>query len=483
MKFQYTALTKDNKKIAGVFDVENEAAAQEELHKMGVAILSIKEITEDEYAKLKVEEEAVKEKKGIQTYTFVAIDPNGKEVEGTIDAVDEYSAYKRMRTEYQFTVNNLYAAGATPQQVEQAKTVLEPLEARLQQELEAAPKEEGRGRGRESIESEEEVNEEIIAEVDKVIINTKKAMKEHGELFSNDLLREIESTLGELERVRTSNNIKHITEISNNLYTLISNPDKAEGEAENTQYQSLIGEIQDSALVKKEFDLYKKAVKISGLKKLFAQIAKKLKQETKEEEGEVKPPTGIGKLKAKLQGVFEKLSKKKPPKLVKEKKPKGKIGQFADKVGAYFKATSPVLKKTRQKEMMKALKELFKKEAPERAETEAAEEGVAAPKAADGKRDFTNLFVEIDSFIGWLLCFYLIYFFLVSFSLEKNVGINKEFIFRTLKSPLLLNITIFLLILHFTLRLKNLHFRRNVFATLFLLFFSLGIYALIIVNF
>ena len=431
MKFSYTALTKDNKKITGILDAENTEAAQAELHKMGVAIISVKEISEEEYERLKKECEAVKVEKGIQTFNFRAIDPNGKEVEGTIDAMDEFSAYRRLRIEYQFKVHELYRVGATETKKEEAKAMLGSLEEQLAQEkiITKERKEEEFG--------EETINKEVIAEVDKVIVNTKKAMEKHKELFSSDLLKKIENTLGELERIRTSNNIKHITEVSNNLYSLIGNPDKIEAEkVEDKDYQQLIGEIRDSALVKKEFELYEKAIKFTGFKKLSKNITKRLKELTAQpEEGTGKAPGVISKLKLKIHTFLEKSTKKKP---------------------------------------LKPRKKVEKAKVKERA---------VAEKKAKKKRDFTILFVEIDSFMAWLLCFYIIYFFLISFSLEKNVGLSREFIFKTLKTPLLLNITIFLLLMHFTLRIKNLHFQKNTIATFFLIALSLGIYALLIVNF
>ena len=224
MKIAYTALTKDSKKIIGVLDVESQEAAQAELHKMGVAIISTKEVSDAEYEKLKKTQAAAKETKGIKTFTFLAIDPNGKEIEGTIDAMDEFSAYKRLRTEYQFEVKKLYKTGATEADIQKVSGQLLSFEAQLETELVKSGKEVKKEDDKDV--GEEDINKEIIGEVDKVVINAKKALDEHKVLYSNELLKEINNTLGELQRIRTSNNIKHITEVSNDLYVLISNPDK-----------------------------------------------------------------------------------------------------------------------------------------------------------------------------------------------------------------------------------------------------------------
>jgi len=486
MKFQYTALTGDNKKITGVFDVESQEAAQAELHKMGVAIISVNEISDADYERLKAEQAAIKEKKGILTFTFLAIDPNRKEIEGTIDALDNFSAYKRLRTEYQFKINELYPSEATEEEKAAAKGMLEGFEAQLEQEQAQIAEEKGEEKAMEG--GEGAVNKEIVAEVDKVIISTKKVLEVHQDFYSRELIQEINNILGELERIRTSNNIKHITEVSNDLYTLISNPDKLEEKEAAEAHQQLMEEIKDSALVRREFELYQKAIQASGLKKIIQNITKRLKKITATSEEDGEKPGFFAKLKHKIHGTLETLTKKKM-KMKKPAKKKGRIGVLADKLGAYFKTASPVLRKTRKRELIRAFKTLFgmreepakKEEAP--APKPAKPVPIKAEKKVKGKRDFTPLFVEIDSFIGWLLMFYIIYFFLVGFALEKNVGLSREFVFKTLKTPLLLNITIFLLLVHFMLRFKNLHLRQNFLATFFLIALTLGLYTLLMVNF
>lgn len=501
MKFFYTALTTDNKKITGVLDAPDRDTAQGELHKMGVAILSVNEISEEESERIKREQEEQKAKSGIKTFQFLAVDANAKEIEGTIDAVDDFSAYKRLREEYQFKVVNLFPEMATEAEKVRTRALIPGFEDQLSQQQAFGKKDEKKSASQEAGElGEEDLNKEIIMEIDRVIVNTKKALETHASLYSTDLLLEVQTTLSELERIRTSNNIKHITEVSNDLYSLVSNPDKADAEAmKSEEYQSLMSEIHESALVKKDFEMYKKAIEASGLKRLFGDMSKRLREITAPKKDEKGEPTGaFAKFKASLHGWLEKRAQKKMPKRAQINgagKPKSKIGELFEKLGAYFKATSPILKQTRQRELMDAVKRLFggkKTETvvpgePEKPGVEAekkampAKKGVKAPRRKG--RDFTGFFVEVDSFVGWLLCFYILYFFMVDFSLEKKIGLGREFVYKTLKTPLLLNVTLLLLLFHFMLRIRNLHFRGNSAASLFLFFFGAGIYILTIVNF
>lgn len=491
MKFSYTALTKDNRKITGILDVENEEAAKAELHKMEVAIISVKEISEDEYKIFEKAEEAGQKEKGIQTFTFLALDLQKKEVEGTIDALDDYSAYKRLRTEYHFEVKELYSASATAEEKKLALAKLPEFSIRYNQEK-VTPKEQKISEADESKidEAENRINEEVIVEIDKVIINAKKTIEVHQNLFSNDLLREIDEKLGELERIRTSNNIKHITEVSNDLYTLVSNPDKLEEGVKNEAYQTLMDEISESALVKREFDLYKKAVEASGLKKVLKKVGNKIKKITEITEEEEREAGFFTKLKAsihrKMEAAAEKKAKKAALAAQIATKKKGAFSELLEKISTYFKAESPVLKKTRKRELTNAFKKLFGKK-EKKGEIISDEKKIAAkpaqPEKKKTKRDFTNLFIEVDSFLAWLLTFYIIFFFLVSFSLEKEIGLKPEFIFRTMDSPILLNISIFLLWIHFVFRFRNIHLKHRFFHSLFVIAIGLGAYVLLILNF
>ncbi len=494
MKFFYTALTTDNKKITGVLDTPDRDTAQGELHKMGVAILVVNEISDEEAEKIKSEQEAEKAKSGIKTYLFLARNENGKEVEGTIDAADDYSAYKRLRQEYQFKVVDLALENATEEEKNRAKALLPKFEEQLTQGQAFERKDVKKSASQEAGElGEENMDQEIIEEVDRVIVNAKRTLESHPTIYSTDLLREIQNTLGELERVRTSNNLKHITEISNDLYSLISTPDMADPETlKSKEFQVLLSEMHDSALVKKEFELYKRAVEASGLRKSFENIAKRLREMTaSKDEGE--EPTGVwARFKAKVHNALERKPKMKPKMNradLKEDK-KSKFGLLVEETKAYFSAASPILRQTRQHELINTIKAFFGKGnikaavGTEAEKTEGAEpKKRASPTQKRAGRDFTGFFVEMDSFVGWLLSFYILYFFMVGFSIEKGIGLNREFVYKTLKTPLLINATLLLLMLHFFLRFSNLHLRGKAVTSLFLFFFGAGAYILGVVNF
>ncbi len=485
MKFSYTALSGDNQKLTGVLESESLEAAQSDLHKMGLSIIAIGEISDYEYEKQKAGKTAERPE-GIQTFIFEGLDLNGKEINGTIDSADDYSAYKRLLAEYRFKVVALYPSNASEAEKEKSRSLIPEWDEKMKGEgikVTSATK----TSAKEFEDTYEKVDRKIVDEIDQFIINTKKIIAERSSLFSAPFLREIEKTLGELERVRTSNNIKHISQVCNDLYELISNPDQAvltETVADNV-YQKILDSMKGTSLVKREFDIYAKTVGLNKIQSLFKKITERLLG-TSKAGGPVKPKSGIQKLLTKLVSGS---AKQKPKPKPKKYKPYG-FGKVLKALFSYLSAPNAILRKARRGELAKTYAEWRSVKKPVKAPKPKIEktpvtapEEIAEPESEKaGKHDFTSVFAEIDSFVSWLLFFYLAYFFLVDFSLEKGIGIPKDFVIKTLKSPLIVNIAIFLIFLHFIFRLKTVYFRRNFIGSMFLILFGLGVYFLIVIN-
>lgn len=430
MKFSYTALTSDNQKTTGVLDVANMAEAQAELHKMGAVILSLSEITDADYERFKNESTKESKQEGIRTFFFTALNPQQKEIKGTIDADDEFSAYKRLSLEYHFKVSELYPSGVTENQRPFYKNQLGEFEQRI------APLRKKEINETENAEQEELLNRQLIDGVDQMIKNVKEGLSLHGALFSAEQLSTIHHKLSELERIRTSNNIHHVSELSRQLYELIQSPDQVNTKTQYTDYQHFVHQIKDNQLIARESDLYSRAVELTGAKNWFKKVSRYFKNASDSTSG-----TDTSSKSSFLSSLFSSKKRKK---------------EFIANTG---KETAVSEKKTGMLN-----------------ETSSLKEGVS-------NRDFTFLFIEIDSFIAWLLAFYIIYFFLVDFAIEKNMGLNHQFVIKTISNPLILNITFLLLISHFMLRIRNLHLAHRPFANLFLFFLTVGIYLLVIINF
>ena len=482
MKFNYTALSGDNQKLTGVLESESLEAAKSDLHKMGLSIIVISEISEDEYQKLSTSKSEMEKPEGAQTFIFEGVDSNGKDINGTIDSFDDYSAYKRLLAEYKFKVRALYPENASEAEKEKSKSFVAEWDERMKDEgIEAAtPFKSG---SKDFDDTFEKIDKKIVDETDQFIINTKKIITERSNLFSAPFLREIEKTLGELERIRTSNNIKHISQICNRLYELMSNPDQISGmeNASDDTYQKILASMKGTSLIKRDFDISTKIIGLSQIQMLFKTIIEKFPGKTKNA-GQDKPKTGLQKFLFRLSNPAKQKHRSKP----KIHKPSVLSAFFS-----FLFAPSAMLRKARKSELLKVYAEW--KSARRTAKPQKSKAGKSTPSASTiseeaapektGKHDFTGLFTEADSFVSWLLFFYIAYFFLVSFSLEKDIGLPRDFVIKTLKSPLIVDIAICLVFLHFIFRLKTIYFRRNFVGSMFLILFGLGIYFLIVINF
>lgn len=102
MQFSYTVISKDNRQLAGSIEAESEQAARQELNALGFSVLGL--TTVNGTATTSGEET------GINKFEFEALDKNGKKIVGTIQGEEIYQVYRRLISEFQFSVQALFPA-------------------------------------------------------------------------------------------------------------------------------------------------------------------------------------------------------------------------------------------------------------------------------------------------------------------------------------------------------------------------------------
>ncbi len=493
MKFKYTALGASNQKLEGVLDAESIDAAREELHKMGLSVVGISEVSAQEAAVAESQSKVqASTQGGIVTFYFIAKDTQAKEVNGTIDAKDANSAYRRLLTEYRFDVVDLYPQSSTNPAADSSKEKFEEWKHQMEDEgIDLTNKSAAEAKSEE--EDGEKISQDIIAEMDQFIINTKMILKNHPDNYSEAFLKEIQNTLNELERIRSSNNLKHITKICNELYELVSNPDKlGKDVTEDSEYSSTVSKLKGSGFVANSFQfqqlhsLQKKLARFERTQQVFSKIKKVFNRK------------GADKID---QNMASRIKKRRARWLAKLSRGlKGKNGDEApsifrifSKFFSFISAPNVILRRARKQDIAKAFtkwKEYRKQSKTKKLVDRIERQSTPADTTTDSidtipveRKDFVAFFMELDSFAGWLLFFYIAYFFMVSFAIEKNVGLSQELVLKTIASPLIINISIFLVIAHLAFTLKIKFFRSNFLGSLFLFFLCFGGYTLIVVNF
>jgi len=112
-QYFYTVINKENKELNGTINAPDEAAARHELNALGFSILTMSMT-----ATAALEDSESTE--NIKKFEFSAIDKNGKKVVGTIQGEDIFLVYKRLISEYQFDVQTLYQSDLSESEKDKA---------------------------------------------------------------------------------------------------------------------------------------------------------------------------------------------------------------------------------------------------------------------------------------------------------------------------------------------------------------------------
>ena len=496
MKFKYTALGADNQKLEGVLEAGSLDAAKDELHKMGLSIIAINEISSEEFASTsKKNTEAANE--GIITFLFRAFDAQKKEVNGTIDSREPFLAYKRLLTEYHFDVQDLYPETSPNPAMDSSRPLFEEWKKMLEEEGFDLSKKPEQGVKNELEEEEEKMSEEIVDEIDHFIINTKKILEKHTDQYSEPQLREIDKTLNDLERIRASNNLRHITKVCNTLYELIAHPDaipipsggqeqtQAQVQPQTQEYSNIVSSLKESGFVTHQLQflqaskLKKKAARFDKVQHIFGKILGQLNKKR----GEALESSLRGKRKSRQSKLFEQLSKHLGRKAGVDVNRHVVFRDLIFKFFEYVRAPNNILRRARKQELIVSYHEWRAHRARVKVELKQAEKSEVAEVETKETKDFSSLFLELDSFVGWLLFFYLAYFYASFYSIERNVGLPKEMVLKTFSSPLLVNLAILLILLHLSFTIKTKFLRQQFLSSLFLFLFTFGFYTILMANF
>lgn len=112
-QFFYTVINRENRELAGTINAPDETSARKELNALGFSILNLNMQGADTRPAPETLENIIK-------YDFSAIDKNGKKIVGTIQGDQIFPVYKRLVYEYQFDVQSLFPSNLSPEEKEKA---------------------------------------------------------------------------------------------------------------------------------------------------------------------------------------------------------------------------------------------------------------------------------------------------------------------------------------------------------------------------
>lgn len=205
MQFQYTATNTEGKELTGVINSDSEENARKQLNDLGFSILEISET-----------QTALPEKGNLEKYEFEAIDKTGKQIKGTIPAKTPLLAYKRLANEYHFTIDYLAPLNATPEEkinLRQTGTQELKNQYELDQNQKQSPIDNALTEDPQFL-MEKEM---LIQEVNNVLQKVKFLLAQYETKISPTKRAEIEGTIDKLLRIKSSNNLDYIRHTSTEL--------------------------------------------------------------------------------------------------------------------------------------------------------------------------------------------------------------------------------------------------------------------------
>ncbi len=459
-QFQYTAVNSAGKKLNGAIGAINETEARKQLNTLGISILSIQQTAT-------TPNQTQTSQPGTSTdlskLEFEAYDKTGQKVVGTIPASSRYKAYQRLVDEYQFNVSYIVPFGATEEEKTKARqeglTVLKA-EYQAQREAEGNPMElEQEANSGDNAEFEKK-KQALLQRVDFILDKIKKLLETYDEDIRPENKKIVQSYIDKLLRIKSSTNLDYIEHTS----------------------EELLKKVQDQELFlnKENLDNKRQSVNLQT-KQLMATLHTRTDHQRDVVDDLETIHKKLNKSESKLlKGLSQFIAKFLPTE--EEKALKQKIHVTNKQIWTFRKLwlTAPKETKAEAKASIQQIidernrlkKELKAMRQKRKTSSNTEEETVEEPLITE----------EIANFLGWLLAFYAVTYFVSHYLLAKTFQFKYFGDFNLLQSEMLrqLLISIFLWYILFSLRVE--YFRYKNWANLIIIPIGIVINAALIFN-
>lgn len=462
-RYQYTAVNQQNKKLSGVIDAITEASARHELNLIGLSILNLEEIHEDTTAQKTAT---------LPKWKFEAFDLDGKKIIGSIRGEDTFLAYQRLTDEYNFKVLAIYPENANEDEIRTARATeihnLENLYLENKKKLEKPQ--------RDNLESFQQRREKLLKEADKIVKETQERLVIHQESLQPDAISNIKKEINKLLRLKTSSNLEYIEQICTDLLKTFQDPhifkDPEKSSPDRTET------IIRAKLLEKSFLRYNKknrSVNASILTSIKTWQAQNI-SDSKE------PPFTTTIINAILEAIYRLFYEKKEIQNIKIKLQENTTA-LMDHAKIWFSGTKkekalvlPILKNLWVERI--ELKSDLKKE-------KYIGKTTSSPYVLElhAPNILSALLEESVIFTGWLLLFYLLYYFVAIYTRTKNFGSDFFENWYLFESKSFRYAFALLFLLHAILSIKKTFFTKNAAFSLLMVPLLIGTTLFLIYNF
>lgn len=223
-RFWFQAVDKNGKTVNGSVYAETKDKASDKLRHENFAVLSLKEYDEND--------EAVAS--GLIVFEFDALSPDGRHVHGTIEGTDDYTAYKKLVLEFKFEVLSLYPNDISMPAKTQAKMkgVSQEIKDKFAEDNDAIKKQKVQEKKAAKDEKEEreytalikKKEEEVLfvrQQVEQILSEVQDLLDKNDQFLDPDKKRSIKERLDLLSRLRQSNAIGHLKNLTQKIFEQI----------------------------------------------------------------------------------------------------------------------------------------------------------------------------------------------------------------------------------------------------------------------
>jgi hypothetical protein len=223
-KFHFEGIAKDGKILSGFLFSENKDTARKKLAEQGFAVLTLKPY---------MQKKTIID--GFSVFEFKALTDRGEEIRGNIEAKTLYSAYKKIRTEYNYKLlylipndlpfeqkEELKKQGIDPQWEELLKEDQRTKQTQKNKTKKKNKNEQKNEKMISIIEEKKEMMDFFQKEIDYAVKEIKSLIQENQKYLDPARYRNIENSINTLLRLRQSNAVEHLEGILREIFSKLS---------------------------------------------------------------------------------------------------------------------------------------------------------------------------------------------------------------------------------------------------------------------
>lgn len=443
MRFSYTVISTDGKKLNGTIDSPNEESARKDLNSLGFSIITLSGI----------DESAGAHDANHIIFEFEGYDKKNKKVTGTIPARDKFAAFKRLKLEYKFTVLNICKGAASPyEKLQEKQEGVLKLEQQLEEEQLTQQQSKESPEGEESHEEIKQSEEQLQLkhQTDLVLQKTAEILAKYNQELSVEEKQNIDAQLNKLLRIKNSGNIEYVRDTAKELLQSLQ-----------TLETLLVNRNNDFNKSKIKFDVLQLMSQLKKPRNPLSLLERSLKslQDYIENTPITQASPLMTKTRVKAAKFFVSNFLESPEMRALKHERKLIWGQIFDYIKMYFKEESAIVKL----QIRNSISGLLNKRKTLKIQLKELKKLEKERLMADVPENFLSTFTEeLFTFSGWLLSFYLVYYFLSLYVGSKDFGLDINLQYLSLyNSHFFKYLLVMLFLTHCAISLKVLFFKKN----------------------